>query len=193
MEAERHELWKGLALRPVRCSLVAPLGSLTKSEVAPQASPPPPDVSFWTHVPHPSHAKSGSVHIVSHFAGFRERIVGRSAVCIKRFPCQYRNHTIKLMVRSRGQSCTHPRRCDENYGNSFYRSVLGNYGSSEPSVIRKQLLMMKVAGLDGVWIDIQTAEWLDTVRAIVEQAPWRAAGCAVARPTVLCGDAFIGS
>jgi len=60
--------------------------------------------------------------------------------------------------------------CDADYGNSYYESVFGRYSSADPAVIRKQLLLMKTAGLDGVWIDLQIVEWLPSIRAIVKEA-----------------------
>jgi hypothetical protein len=59
--------------------------------------------------------------------------------------------------------------CDPDFGNSYYESAFGRYSSADPVIIRRQLLLMKYAGLDGVWIDLQVEAWLPAIRAIVKE------------------------
>mmetsp|Transcript_18605 Transcript_18605/g.40043 ORF Transcript_18605/g.40043 Transcript_18605/m.40043 type:complete len:472 (-) Transcript_18605:171-1586(-) len=57
--------------------------------------------------------------------------------------------------------------CNPSFGGSHYESVFGFYSSQDKRVIRKQLLLMQAAGIDGVWIDMQSINWLTAVQAIV--------------------------
>lgn len=68
-----------------------------------------------------------------------------------------------------GSSITGSHWCDPAFGGSFYESVFGLYSSKDPALIRKQLLLMKAAGIDGVWIDLQFTEWLEAIHAIIHE------------------------
>jgi len=66
-----------------------------------------------------------------------------------------------------------------SYGNSFYASAKGAYDLTKQSVVDQQLDEMKDAGLDGLWIDYQSANWDGVTDTLIAGARARGMGFAI--------------